>query len=205
MVNKILSNPALWDLSQAIFGCDKQKRALYRSVFPKTGKILDFGCADGNTFPAFSDFEYVGVDINKDLIQRAVKKYGAYKNASFVAADILERPFGEGEFDYALFSCTGHHLPDETLYPVMKELSRVLKKNGSLHFFDTIKRPGIDPPFLRFLINLDQGKFMRNEEIYKKMIHGFSADLVPTVTKVLRIKGALMPQPTYFYAEFRKK
>lgn len=204
LIGKILDNPKIWDISQAIFGCDAQKRKLYRSVFKAKGRILDFGCADGNTFAAFSDWDYYGIDINTRLIEYARKKYSSFQNAHFVNADMLDKPFKEGYFDYVLFACTGHHLEDAKLFPIMKELAGVLKENGRMFIFDTIKRPGKDSALLKFLINLDQGKFMRNEDIYRSIINRFSDRLKPVRTEIMRIKGALMPQPTYFFAEFVK-
>ncbi|MDD5439622.1 MAG: class I SAM-dependent methyltransferase [Candidatus Omnitrophica bacterium] len=202
--SRLLNVPILWNLSQAVFGCDSQKKKLYRSVFSRTGRLLDFGCADGNTFLAFTDFDYYGVDINKQLIDYAAKKYHAFNNAHFVNADILSHPFEDDFFDYALFSCTGHHLPDTALFPVMEALSAVLQPGGRLHFFDTIRRPGKDSGLLKFLISIDQGKFMRDEETYMKIIHRFSRRLKVVTYKTLSITGTLMPQPDYFYAEFEK-
>jgi|GEM_PF-1414488 len=203
-VGKILDIPVIWGLSQAIFGCDNQKRLLYRSVFKDKGKILDFGCANGNTFPAFNDFDYYGVDINTNLINNARKKYAGYPNAHFIEADILQKPFKPESFDYVLFSCTGHHLKDEQLFPIMRELGAVLKKGGRLYLFDTIKKPGKDSLLLRTLINMDQGKFMKDEDKYRRIINNFSNDLKPVEVKTLEIRGTLFPQPTYFYTEFEK-
>jgi len=204
LVEKILNVPVMWNMSQAVFGCDKQKIELYRSVFNGKGKLLDFGCADGNTFPAFSDFEYYGIDINAPLIEYARNKYSSYKNAKFINADLLDKPFEDESFDYVLFSCTGHHLSDERLFPVMKELGNILKVGGRLYFFDTIKKYNKDSLLLKFLISLDQGKFMRDAEIYKTIIYKFSERLKPVTFRTLEIAGTFMPQPTYFYAEFER-
>lgn len=205
IISKILDIPIIWNLSQQVFGCDAQKKRLYRSVFKKTGRVLDFGCADGNTFPAFTDFDYYGVDMNTPLIEYAAKKYKHFHNAHFINADILTKPFEPEFFDYVLFACTGHHLKDEDLYPIMTELEYVLKPGGSIHYFDTIKDPRRQSKLLDFLISMDQGKFMRNFEIYKGMINRFSDRLEPVKYNTLEIKGAFMPQPTYFYCEFVKK
>lgn len=204
VIEKILETPWIWDASQKVFGCDEQKKRLYRSVFREKGRLLDFGCADGNVFPAFIDFDYYGIDTNTRLIEYARKRYGVYKNAQFVNADILDRPFEPGFFDFVLFACTGHHLEDRSLFAIMKELAYVLKENGRLYIFDTIRRPGKDSPLLKFLIGLDQGKHMKDEERYNTIIHIFSERLKPVETKTLQIRGTFMPQPTYFFAEFVK-
>lgn len=204
LLNKILDNPAIWNISQFIFGNDKYKKDLYRLAIPSPGKILDFGCADGNTFLAFKDFEYYGVDINKNLIDYAKKKYSKFKNANFLNANILDRPFGENFFDCCLFACTGHHLPDEMLFKIMPVLADCLKPGGSLYIFDTIKRPDRDSRLLKFLINLDQGQFMRTEEKYNLIIDKLSPKLKLLVKKTMQVRGNFFPQPTYYFAEFKK-
>ena len=204
IIGKVLESPAIWALSQAIFGCDVEKRRLYRSVFRETGRLLDFGCANGNTFPAFDDFEYYGVDINTRLINDARKKYASFSNAHFINADMLDKPFKPEYFDYVLFSCTGHHLEDRVLYSIMKELDYVLKPGGKLYFFDTIIQPGKDSLFLKLMNRLDQGKFIRDESTYRNIAGSFSQHLNPRRTDVLKISGTFLPQPAYFYAEFEK-
>jgi len=203
-IESILQVPFIWDLSQLIFGCDRQKRRLYRSVFLRPGRLLDFGCADGNTFTAFSDFDYYGIDINTRLIDNAARKFSSYENAHFINADILNKPFPDEHFDYVLFACTGHHLEEEMLFKIMTELTAVLKTGGTLHFFDTIRRHGKESKLLQFLIKLDQGKHMRDEERYNVIINLFSNRLSSRSKKVLRVSGTLMPQPAYYYAEFEK-
>lgn len=205
IISKILDHPFMWDLSQMIFGCNAQKKRIYSSFVQNKGKLLDFGCADGNTFEAFKDFEYYGVDINKKLIDYALKRYSSYRNAHFICADILDNTFQQGFFDSVLFAVTGHHIPDEQFLKITAGLSRVLKPGGSLYFFDTIRDKKRKSWLLNFLINMDQGQHMRDHEAYQKMIHDFSKDLIPVEEKVFVIKGAFMPQPTYFYAELKKK
>ncbi|MBN1354536.1 MAG: class I SAM-dependent methyltransferase, partial [Candidatus Omnitrophica bacterium] len=185
-VNRLLQSPFLWNISQFIFGANAQKRKLFMGLIPN-GRILDFGCANGNLFPAFYDFDYYGVDIDEKLIEDARKKYGTYKNARFVCADILKRPFPEDFFDSVLFSTSGHHIDDKTLYEIMRALERVLKTGGKLYYFDTIHEPGRDSAFLKFLLRLDRGKYMRDEKIYRSMIYRFSDSLKPLDIKVSRI------------------
>ncbi|MBI1934583.1 class I SAM-dependent methyltransferase [Candidatus Peregrinibacteria bacterium] len=204
LIKLILAPPLIWTLSQKIFGCDEQKKTLYRSVFPAPLKLLDFGCANGNTFGAFQDFDYYGVDIDARLIRHAQKVFAGRRNAHFVCADVCSRPFPEKTFDAILFGTTGHHLEDSLFIKITRALGEMLRIGGSLHFFDTIRAPGEESWLLRLLIALDQGKFMRTEERYRTMFPTISPLLRPVQTKTTRLRGTLMPQPKYFYAELRR-
>lgn len=204
LVKLLLAPPFIWTLSQKIFGCDEQKKALYRSVFPAPCKLLDFGCANGNTFSAFRDFDYYGVDIDDRLIRHAQKAFAKCHNVHFVCADILERPFPEQSFDAVLFAGTGHHLDDDAFPKIMAALGRMVKLGGAVHFFDTIRTPGEDSLLLRLFLHLDQGKFHRTEDVYRAMLPTISPILRPARMTTMRVQGALTPQPKYFYAEMQR-
>jgi SAM-dependent methyltransferase len=205
LVSKILKNPKMWDIAQKIFGCDEKKQHMYRAVMDKPGKILDFGCSDGNAFLGFKDMEYYGLDIDKTLIEFAKQKYADFPNAKFIADDIFNKPFEENFFDHVLFACTGHHLPEDLINKVMKELCYVLKPGGALYIFDTIRRPGKDPWYIRSLIALDQGKHMKTETWYKENMQKFDERFTIEETDVFKVGGNFAPQPTWFYAKLVKK
>lgn len=187
-----------------MFGCDEQKKKLYRSAFPTPCKLLDFGCANGNTFSAFRDFDYYGVDIDERLIRHAQKTFAGYHNAHFVCADIFERPFPEQSFDAVLFAGTGHHLDDNAFPKIMATLGNMVRRSGAVHFFDTLRTPGEDSLLLRLFLHLDQGKFHRTENTYRALLPAISPLLRPVRMTTMRVQGALMPQPKYFYAEMRR-
>ena len=204
LVHFLLQQPLIWNLSQLIFGDNKQKQELYRSLIVKKCKLLDFGCADGNTFPAFSDFEYTGLDIDPKAIAYASQKYAEYPNATFLCDDVLRNKLPKKSYDAILFACTGHHLPNELLFKIMPSLSRLLKTNGTLYYVDTIRDESRKSKLLAFLMSQDQGKFYKNEAFYTKHLELFAKDLNPIFHETKRISGTFMPQPTYYIAKFRK-
>lgn len=201
---RLLQIPWLWNLSQKILGCDAQKRALYRSVFQKPCKVLDFGCADGNIFPAFRDFEYYGLDTDPRLIARAKRRYAAYPNAHFVCCDVLERPFPPASFDAVLFGCTAHHLSDPMFIDVVRALAEVLRGNGVIHFFEPV-RGETDPWIVRLKMAFDQGTYIRTEAQYRSLFEELGGDLSVRTMRRLKVTGALTPQPDYLYAELSKQ
>ena len=200
-----LKIPFLWDISQFIFGCDGWKRKAYRAAFNDPGRLLDFGCADGNTFTAFRDFDYYGIDTDKRLIEYAQRRYTGLSNAHFICADILQRPFGPGFFDFILFACTGHHLDDETLTRILRALLDTVKVDGVIHFFDTLKGKADDPLVLRLKFRADRGRYFRTQQEYEKIMDSLRDVADRQQIKILKAHGRFTPQPDYFYARLTKK
>ena len=186
MLKKIINIPWFWKFFQNLVGADPWKLSLYPKVFKKPGKILDFGCSIGNSVPAFLDFEYYGVDIDKNAIDTAKKTYSKYKNITFSDRDILISPFKPEFFDYILFACTGHHLTTDYLNKCIDVLLKELKPGGELHFFDVIKQVEKDKLITQFFVNYDQGKYMRTIDEYKKIF-------VPNKYKISNIQ--IFPSP----------
>ena len=205
LVRHLLQVPWLWDLSQRMFGCDEQKRLLYRSVLRHPCKVLDFGCADGNAFPAFMDCDYYGMDIDPRLIAYAKRKYAAYPNAHFVCADVLKSPFPPSSFDAVIFGCTGHHLSDSEFLDIMGVLIEMLREGGAIHFFDPIKDPARDPWIVKVKMAFDQGKHIRTQEQYHCLLEKLGGVFYLKTMHRLQVAGALTPQPTYLYVELRRQ
>ncbi len=204
IISWILQNPTLWVLSQKIFGDDKEKMKLYRSVITHRGKILDFGCSNGNTFPIFSDFEYYGYDNDKIMIRDAKNKYKKFLNAKFYVIDILKNKSPQKNFDYVLFALTGHHLDDKTLVNIFSKLASVLKKGGKILYFDSIRSPKRDSLLLKIIMNMDQGKFIRTLKEYEVIKKDLPKNLKITKNKRYQVRGTFMPQPKYLFWELKK-
>lgn len=204
LIKLLLQNPLLWQLSQIIFGSNLQKQLLYSSLVKNKEKLLDFGCANGNTFPAFKDYDYTGIDIDCRAIEYASKKYSQYPNAKFICSDVLKNKFKKESYQSILFAGTAHHISDELLFKIINSLSRLLKKGGAIYFVDPIKDKKRDSKLLELLISLDQGKFHRDEKYYNSNFKKLSPILKLIYHKTYIIKGNLMPQPTYYIAKLKK-
>lgn len=190
-------------LSQKIFGDDKQKMELYKSMVKDGGKLLDFGCSNGNTFPIFSDFEYYGFDTDKIMIRNAKARFKDFKNANFYTMNILNKRPPQRNFDKILFALTGHHINDKDLIKIFYKLAGILKNGGYIYYFDSI-RTKQDSILLRLLLNMDQGKYIRDRKKYKKLIKDLPKNLKVRKSKIYQVRGTLMPQPKYIYFEIQK-
>lgn len=173
LLKYIVNIPWVWNILQNIVGANQWKWRMYPSVFEdKSGKLLDFGCSSGNTTAVFSDFDYVGVDVDAEAIESAKKKYTSHKNIRFYCVNILENSVPEAPFDNILFAAAGHHFCDKDLIAVMDKLVSCLKPGGHIRFFDIFRKPGIDGFTTRMLIRFDQGKFIRTLDEYNNLFDG---------------------------------
>lgn len=204
-IEKVINIPQIWDLIQAIFGDNGEKMRLYRSVIDKPGKLLDFGCANGNTFPIFSQFEYYGCDINPVMINNAKKKYSKFKNAHFSTVNILSKNFPTKGFSDILFGLTGHHLDDKTLLKLFAKLETLLSHNGKIHYFDSIRSPQTDHLATRLLIYLDRGKFIRHKSEYARIKKKLPYKLIVAREHIYQVTNTIFPQPKYLYWRIERK
>lgn len=103
--------------------------------FPKTGKVLDMGCGQGQDSRFFSEHGYgvVGIDFSNDGIRFAKTKSGNYKNLDFKVGDISEKlPFEDSSFDVVYSHLALHYFSKEKTKEIFDEIYRVLKKEGVL-------------------------------------------------------------------------
>jgi len=101
-------------------------------------QILDIGCATGElAFQMSAEEAYViGIDLNKDLLDQALRKRGAASNPVFQLGNMLEleNDFNAEQFDTVLcFGNTLVHLESkEMIAQMLKGVSQVLKPGGKL-------------------------------------------------------------------------
>ena len=101
-----------------------------KEVLPND-KILDVGCGVGHYYTSIkkrvkSNFEYVGIDIIENYIDRAKRLFRNEKGVSFRKGDIFNIPFENKSFDVVMCNNFLHNLPSIEI-PI-KELIRVTKR-----------------------------------------------------------------------------
>jgi len=201
IIDLIIHSPKVWNYVQKFFGDNTQKMKLYRSVIVKPGKIMDFGCANGNTFPIFSDSKYYGCDIDENMINDAKEVYSKFRNAHFICCDINQHHFPTSEFDNILFALTGHHMDNRTLLKSFSSLSKLIKAGGTIHYFDSLNSPSKDHPITKALIKMDRGGHIRTIQEYANLRKQLDKILLINKQKIFQVTGAILPQPRYLYWE----
>lgn len=104
-------------------------------------RVLDAGCGAGAFAYAVAGRvgSVVGVDMDSALL--AAAREHAPPNATFVEADVMDLPFGYGEFDIVGCVRVLHHVRRPEV--AMQELSRVLRPGGTLLVVDQLG--SVDP------------------------------------------------------------
>ena len=137
-----------------------------------TGRLLDIGCSSGWLAPivlAKSVQQYVGID-------RAVvgRTFLSEARVSFIEASVFDLPFPAGSFDAACLFDVVEHLPRGTEGMALREVSRVLKREGQLYFSTPHASPihsPLDPVWL-----LGHRHYRRQSVRYWLQAAGFRVD-----------------------------
>ena len=101
-------------------------------------KVLDIGCGPGQMEELVTELavrgEAIGLDISNKMLLRAKEKHG---KASFVFGFADNIPFPENYFDIVYCLNSFHHYPNQV--KALKEMFRVLKKDGHLYLLDATR------------------------------------------------------------------
>ncbi len=122
-----------WDLSRN--RASQLKINLIESIEPKF-KVLDIGCGNALMLPFIlkKGAFYYGIDISKNLIEIAQKKYAkevAEKKAKFIVGQATRLPFQDEEFDFVISFAVLHHIPSKELRKkFFEEIMRISKPNA---------------------------------------------------------------------------
>lgn len=149
----------------------------------KGTRVLDIGSGTGIISPLFSNCNYVGIDMNENLVGFSRRKYPF----SFKVMDAQKLGFPENFFDVVLILGVIHHLKDEELDRVLRGVRRVLKRKGTVLVVEAI------PPLDRFnypgriLRSLDEGHNIRVLEKYESIFRKFFK-----INKLYKKRGGLL-------------
>ncbi|MFC1956632.1 class I SAM-dependent methyltransferase [Chloroflexota bacterium] len=126
--------------------------------------LVDVGCGPGyllvDMARAFSDLEFIGVDISQQMLERATNNITGSRlgeRISFRSGDIQGLPFEPNSLDFVISTLSLHHW----LQPKMGflEISRVLKPGGQFLIFD-LKRNS--PRLVYWLMRFAQSLILPN-------------------------------------------
>ncbi|MHA2408104.1 MAG: class I SAM-dependent methyltransferase [Candidatus Ranarchaeia archaeon] len=103
--------------------------------------ITDIGCGPGylllNLAKEMPDIKPIGVDVSKEMIQRAKNNFnslGLSERVEFKVGSVDNLPFEDLTQDFIISSGALHHFPDPIL--AFNEIYRVLKPGGQMLIFD---------------------------------------------------------------------
>jgi ubiquinone/menaquinone biosynthesis C-methylase UbiE len=98
--------------------------------------VLDIGAGSGELLRLAADFanennlktNLTGLELNASAAREILAESNTHRNISAVQANALRMPFADGAFDYAMCSLFTHHLSNDNIVAVMKEMQRVSRR-----------------------------------------------------------------------------
>lgn len=101
-------------------------------------KILDVGCGTGALAKVLlkknAGIRILGIDISRDMLQRARKKFKNFPQAVFREADFAKTAVEENAFDLAFSLSNLHYFSDPPAF--VKKIRRALKQGGRFVLVD---------------------------------------------------------------------
>lgn len=119
----------------AMFG-PLARATLDRTPLPVGAHIIDVACGTGALTREIASRlqgtgRVVGADLNETMVELAIKRHPVdAHDATYVASDVCELPFEDGDFDLAFCQQGLQFFPDKPA--ALAEIRRVLKKDGKL-------------------------------------------------------------------------
>ncbi len=98
--------------------------------------ILDIGAGSGELLRVAATWarqtnrrlRAVGLELNERMAESILEESGRVDEIGSVRGDALKLPFADAEFDYVMCSLFTHHLLDEQVVQVLREMSRVARR-----------------------------------------------------------------------------
>lgn len=164
---RVLENPNVYSFFQHFVGADRGRRIFVSEILnlQPGSRVLDVGCGPADILKHLpNDIDYVGIDYSSDYIEAARKSFGS--RGRFFVSDVAQlKSIGERGFDVAFAVGLLHHLKDDTVRGLMRDVHSVLKPGGRFVTLDgAIEYP--QNPIARVLARLDRGQFVRTAEEY---------------------------------------
>jgi SAM-dependent methyltransferase len=127
-------------------------------------RVLDVGCGPGTNAPLFKGLDYLGLDINRDYVERARERYGM----RFEVADVTRYEVREGAFDFILVNSFFHHIADDDSLRILEHLASLLTPDGHVHVLDLILPERASPA--RLLARMDRGDHPRPLDEWRQLL-----------------------------------
>lgn len=160
------------------------KRVIKKELHLKNGqKLLDLGCGTGILSSLFSPRSYVGIDIDKAIIDYAKKRHSQY---SFLQIDSSLLTYKKSAFDAVLIAGVIHHLEQDLAEKTLQNVRSILNANGTVLAIEAI--PPLNPFNLpgSFFRAHDHGHHILSFLEYKNLFSQFFA-----IKKSYKQKGGI--------------
>ena len=165
LIERILEHPAVYAAWQAPFVSQKFAPVERQIRHQRIRRVLDVGCGPGTNASRFAGADYVGVDINERYLAIARAKYPG----RFVQADLQTDDLSAlGRFDTILVNSFLHHLPDDGVRRVLRQLQSLLDADGRVHILELVlpERRSL----ATIMAKLDRGRYARPLAAWRELL-----------------------------------
>ena len=180
----ILNSLEYWAMNNPIRGLVQKRLEAPRLKHLCNGRpdtVLEIGCGQGAAARIINDLfsprEYVGIDLDPKMVERARKREHGLENAQFLQGDAAQLPFADSTFDLTIDFGIIHHIPNWR--EALAELHRTLGKDGEFFFeelpVETWER-GIGKPLKRLLEHPYEEMFRQHEFVDELERLGFEVE-----------------------------
>jgi SAM-dependent methyltransferase len=123
MGETMYNNAHIYDRFQTL---ETSESMAYEVLFIDRAHILELACGTGRLHSAFSDHKYFGIDISIPMLTKFKKRD---INTNLICADVSRLPI-KFKFDAIVLSLNSiHHLNDQQVIDLVKEIDRVSTSN----------------------------------------------------------------------------
>jgi len=167
-VRSVLSRSWAYQSFWHAIGGDERNRVLLREyIRPAPGdRVLDIGCGPGTMVPYLPGTEYVGLDLSKEYIERARRRF---PQARFVCQGVGEYDLVEPDyFDIVLGLGVLHHLDDSEALDLFEIARDAMKPGARLVTLDGVWTDD-QSQVVKYLLSRDRGRFVRSEAGYREL------------------------------------
>jgi 2-polyprenyl-3-methyl-5-hydroxy-6-metoxy-1,4-benzoquinol methylase len=134
ILNKVLGNPISYFLIQNFLRNFFLEQNFIKNKIniSELNFVLDYGCSIGKFSELFPTSSYVGVDIDKNSLEFAYKKY----KKNFVQIEKNKIPFKKNSFDLILLTLILHHIPESEIHILFGKLKELINNNGKIFILE---------------------------------------------------------------------
>lgn len=161
-----------YDFFVELLGYGKAQRSKVVDMLDlKSGEnLIDVGCGTGTLLTIakekYPKIDMTGIDIDPGVLSIARKKsQRANLKIEYIETSSAELPFSDQYFNVVVSSLVFHHLPTEVKKKTIKEIYRILKKDGRFLLADFGKKEGLLLHFFDFItkfLNLPESKTLQD-------------------------------------------
>lgn len=143
----------IYGLFENFFERKLRKKALDMLDIKKTDKVLEIGCATGYGLLDISKKtnKVYGIDLTPEMVKKSKKRN---KTAIVSEGNATKLKFKNNSFNKVYISNVLEILSEKEKVKALKEIKRVLKKNGKICIVDTEDSNSIKIKFYKFLHKL---------------------------------------------------